>query len=653
MINKHASCKHLATLLCFSLLFGLAVGQDPNAETLPALKDGKAPQSFDELWQGIDPRAEPMEVEVLKEWTEDDVVLQVLRYRVGMFKGQVARMAGVYARPKNASQTNKVPGLVQIHGGGQYADAKTSLANAKRGYACLSIAWAGRISAPDYNVGPKEVQLFWDGATNDPAYRVTTDWGALDGYHAPGRNKGNQFPVLAGAEEWTLDPVLSPRNNGWFLCTLAARRALTFLERQPQIDADKLGVYGHSMGGKLTVMTAGSDARVKAAAPSCGGMSDRRNKDPLFRKTIGDDPYLKRITCPIFFLSPANDFHGTIDDLQTAVTEIGSKDWRVTCAPHHNHQDTAPYEVATQLWFDHYLMRTIPGSASIPLKPQVSFDVGDDGVVRFVIIPDKGIRPFELESVDVFYTRHGQMDGMKSDMENTKNRHWHHAPTQVVLDSIWQAELPLHGVDEPVWAYANVRYRLAEPITATGYYHGSYTATNFVLSSLMTMRTPEQLAASGAKSTVTRSSELPLIIESFEGDWRQEWFSYRPKNWPISTHKIYDALYAAPAAGGSDNAVELRFEVKCAASNTLVVALDRFAAPVSVKGGAAWQEVRLAPAAFGDAAGESLASWKDCKELRLGHLERQRAARGKPANVVGGPWTGSPPVFRNLHWAEK
>lgn len=45
---------------------------------------------------------------------------------------------------------------------------------------------------------------------------------------------------------------------------LGARRALTFLEQQPEVNAEKLGVYGHFMGGKLTVMTAAADDRVKA-----------------------------------------------------------------------------------------------------------------------------------------------------------------------------------------------------------------------------------------------------------------------------------------------------------------------------------------------------------------------------------------------------
>ena len=54
----------------------------------------------------------------------------------------------------------KLPGLLQIHGGGQYADSNAALTNAKRGYATLSIAWAGRVSAPQYRVTPNEVKLF-------------------------------------------------------------------------------------------------------------------------------------------------------------------------------------------------------------------------------------------------------------------------------------------------------------------------------------------------------------------------------------------------------------------------------------------------------------------------------------------------------------
>ena len=102
------------------------------------------------------------------------------------------------------------------------------------------------------------------------------------------------------------------------------------------------------MGGKLTIQITATDQPVKAAAPSCGGVSDR-DGNPLYCATVGDEPNLRNLRCPIIFLNPANDFHGRINDLQTALGEIQSRDWRVTCSPHHNHQDTAPYSVATPI----------------------------------------------------------------------------------------------------------------------------------------------------------------------------------------------------------------------------------------------------------------------------------------------------------------
>ncbi|MCA9021328.1 MAG: dienelactone hydrolase family protein, partial [Planctomycetaceae bacterium] len=417
--------------------------------------------------------------------------------------------------------------------------------NAKRGYATVSIAWAGRISATDYQVTPAEVKLFWDGKTDDPRHRVTTDWGALDGYHAPGKHPGNQFPSIK-PETWTFDSVESPRNSGWFLAALAARRALTFLEQQPMVDPDRLGVYGHSMGGKLTVLTA-PDSRVKAAAPSCGGISDRYNMSPLFCQTLGDDVSLKQITCPIIFLSPANDFHGRIGNLPAAIAEIQSKDWRVTCSPHRNHQDAPEFEVATQLWMDQYLK----GSFTFPQTPKTILTLKTtDGIPRLTVIPDESRT---VHSIDVYYTQGGKADEGPEDRLNTMHRFWHHAkPGESV--GCWIAKLPLGNVNQPLWVYANIRYALDEPVSAAGYYYRTYTAESFNVSSLLQMVSPADLQEAGVQ--ITR--QPALLIEDFQDHWREEWFSDLSDKWTITTHKLNDGLWQAPPQA------ELAFEVRAA-----------------------------------------------------------------------------------------
>ena len=604
------------------------------AETLAPLVNGKAPQTFTEMWAGYDPRKEPLETEILKEWEEDGVVLRVVRYQIGIFKGQKAMMAAVYGFPKGGS---KLPGLVNIHGGGQLADYQAPLTNAKRGYATITIAWAGRISAPGYSVTSDIVKLFWDGKTTDPKYKLTTDWGALDGYHAPCRNPKNAFASVAPAD-WTLDSVESPRNNSWFLCALGARRALTFLEQQPEVDPTKLGVYGHSMGGKLTVFTTASDARVKAAAPSCGGLSDRNVENKLYNATISDDVLLKHISCPIIFLSPANDFHGRIDDLQKALREITSTNWRVTCAPHHQHQDTAEYQVAALLWFDQYLK----ASFTYPQTPKSVLNLKTtSGVPSFTVAPD-GSKP--IAGVDIFYTYQGQDAGEIDITDNTKNRFWRRASAQKTGDS-WTAELPLLSTDRPLWVYANVVYSLDKPVTGAGYYYGRYTTSEVNLSSEMAIASPAKLKEAGVKATLKPA----LLIESFGDNWQKEWYTYSPdKGWARSTHKIYDPQWLAPVGA------RLALEVRSEQANQLVIGLDAHAAVIPLKGGPEWQQVVLNVADFRNVAGASLADWKDLKTLRLGDKDKLKGkVDGADKTVeVGAAWQGEAPAFRNLRWIE-
>ncbi|MGI9473538.1 MAG: dienelactone hydrolase family protein [Rubripirellula sp.] len=620
----------LFLVTAFQLALPPLYSQEAAEETFAALTDERAPANFREMWSGFDPRQEPLEVETLDEWEVDGVVLRVVRFRIGVFRGQPAKLAAIYGFPKG--QRN-LPGLLQIHGGGQYADEKACIANAKRGYATLSIAWAGRISSSKYPVSPSVVQLFWDKKMDDPLYRLTTDWGAVDGYHAPSRNQGNQFPS-AKAAAWTIDAVESPRNSGWFLCAVAARRALTFLERQPEVDKARLGVYGHSMGGKLTVLAAVDD-RVKAAAPSCGGISDRYNESELFRETLGDDVSLAEITSPIIFLSPANDFHGRIGDLSKAVGEIQSPQWRVTCSPHHGHQDTASFEVATLLWFDEHLKRTF----KTPATPTATMALNTtDGVPTLTVIADDSM---PMRSVDVYYTQHGKPEESSADRELSTHRFWRHVKASPV-DGKWMAAMPVLSIDKPIWAYANVTYELDEPVSGAGYYYRVYTANAFNLSSQLSTATPQQLQKAGVKPTLQPS----LAIETFQGDWEQEWFTYNLDQWPRTTHKLFDDQYKAPQDA------RLVLDVQSDESNQLVVLIDDYVAEVSLEGGDSWQEIVLSCESFRNFADESLPGWGGAKRLTLSATERLRPGRGQQgeARVFGKAWQGESPRFRNLRW---
>lgn len=265
--------------------------------------EAEVPHNVEALWSDFDPRKDPLDVQVVREWDEDGIHFRYVTYHIGTFKGRPARMAAFYAFPQGGK---KLPALLHIHGGGQRAFLDEVTFYAKRGYACLSVNWGGR-----------EMENAKPGDLN-------TDWGAVDPTQ---QNVPGYFNLMPG--EKYLDPVESPRNNNWYLLTIGCRRGLTFLEQQPEVDPDKLGVYGHSMGGNLTVYVAGSDNRVKAAAPSVGGSGFRtvprpllpqeRKQTPngdvnLFAATLGFESYAPHVNAPLLWLGATNDFHGIMDD---------------------------------------------------------------------------------------------------------------------------------------------------------------------------------------------------------------------------------------------------------------------------------------------------------------------------------------------------
>ena len=108
------------------------------ADSVPTLTE--APQSVDELWAGYDPRSEPLDVRVVREWQEDGLTLRYVTFSIGTFKGKTARMAAFYGFPTGEKN---LPAVMHMHGGGQRGFLHIVRRYARRGYAVLSVNWGG------------------------------------------------------------------------------------------------------------------------------------------------------------------------------------------------------------------------------------------------------------------------------------------------------------------------------------------------------------------------------------------------------------------------------------------------------------------------------------------------------------------------------
>jgi len=605
-----------------------------NAETLPALEAGKVPTTVEELWAGFDPSKEPLETEVLKEWEQDGAVCRIVRYRVGVFKGEPAVVAAFYAFPKGGT---KLPALLELHGGGQSASLASVVKWAGRGYAALSLNWGGN----PMRIG----QDVWSGPQ--------TDWGRLDATHPPQRNQANHFAGPLKPDDYTLDPVESPRNSNWFLVLLAARRAITFLEQQPEVDPTRIGVLGHSMGGKLTTNLAGIDTRVRAAVPSCGGSGDllegeatvpggsRTRRTPLELACVSDNAYIPLITCPVLWLSPTNDFHAHIDNMAWNWRDVPDDRLRFSIAPHFNHRHGDEHTLTEWLWFDRHLK---DAAFAIPQTPRIALDLhGGDGVPRVTVRPDESL---PVRRVDVFYA----VD------PHALTRFWRDARAGKDGDA-WKAACPVTSLDEPIFAFANVMYD-----APAGYRHGPRgtgrdSAGRFVISSRVVSAGPAALGAAGVRAT----DKPDRLIDDGSRGWH-DWYLLNwahPPLWKATTRKLKDPKWRGP------DGATLVFDVRCETDNQLVLTFNTNAWGAMVPGQPAvdyavvkplsaspdWQTVSVTLGelvATDPKVTTPLATWQTVTEFSIspsGTVVRD----GKVVKAEGKAWVG-PREIRNLRW---
>ncbi|MDP4659345.1 MAG: acetylxylan esterase [Opitutales bacterium] len=615
----------------YPLLCLLALLTHLGAETLPPLKDGQVPQNLDALWGDFDPAKEPLVAEVTKEWEQDGIVCRVIRYRVGIFKGQPATVAAFYAFPKGATA---LPGLMHIHGGGQSANLATAVTDAKRGYASLSLNWGGN------------KMTFADGKIYDG---LNTDWGALDATHPPQRNKVNHFAGGTKPDTFTLDAVESPRNDNWFLVTLAARRGLTFLQSQPQVDPARLGVYGHSMGGRLTTQLTGIDKRVKAAVPSCGGSGDltatldempggeRSKAAPLALATTSENPYIARLSVPTLWFSPTNDFHAHMDNMAWTWRGVPDQLLRLSMSPHFNHRHDHASTLTQHLWFETHLKGKL---GLIPTTPAIAIEAGR--IPKVIVTPDAS-KPCQTVRIYVSQDVH------------ELTRFWRRLEAKQA-DGRWIAEAPLMDPKQPLFAYANVVYATPEEYRKIPTVPGVTNSDTYYFSSREAWMTPAKLKAAGAQAT--DQPERLLTADSADwGDWyRINWGN--PELWSVHTRKVKDPKWRGPKGA------KLRFEIKARENSWLAVKFasnewGAFAAgpkaeyavvkELKVTDGWAEVEVELTELRPIGATKGKLADWSTLTEISLSPSipAELKTPEMKPAKG----WTrGTDPAIRNLRW---
>ena len=496
-----------------------AIAGEQSNDSLPAMTAETLPADIPALWATFDASKEPLNIEVLHTYENQDVTIQMISYAVGIFKGKEVRMGGYLAYPSD--NDGNIPGIVQIHGGGQRAMADFSFAVAQNGYAVLATNWGGRLMEHQEAGKPAEGT-------------IATDWSPLDA-----TQQHNAWFADTKPDELTYDDFDSPRNNNWFLINLANKRAITLLQQLDFVDAEKIGVHGHSMGGKLSVMLAGTDHRVKVAVPSCGGTGTApealkarkgnsarpRPMKPLYAKYIDDAQMLPYVTCPILYKGPQNDFNGLLSNMAFNWRKIpATTPVRYSITPHMNHRHALESEFVDLLMFEEYLK----GTYELPETPQIHVNLKGNAIGPVITVkPDPSQ---EIERVEIFYSQdpNGQFRFNRS--------------AQVTQHGdLYIAAAPITSTDLGFFAMANVYYKHPERLKLVGPRWNQYPADTYILSTnVQKFEIPEVQSAQPTVTDVTTR----MIQASFEHDGKPDWYRYSKNR--LNTRKIRDPKWRGP-----------------------------------------------------------------------------------------------------------
>ncbi len=601
----------------------------------PTIPAAEVPQSVEQLWADFDPRKDALETEVIREWKENGGVYRHVQFVVGTFKGKTARMTAIYGFATGGQEKNEpLPAVMHIHGGGQRASLSEVKLLVARGYAALSVNWGGSSGQLPFN----SVEGAEPGDPN-------TDWGAADPsqLNVPGYNS------LKPGPKQLFEDREHPQNNNWYLLTVGCRRGLTFLEQQPEVDPQRLGVHGYSMGGNLTMYVAGTDRRVKAAVPAVGGQGwrwegheflggkvtqSRVDGDvDLFRRTLSFESYAPLIHCPVLHRSATNDFHGWMDDVYRTNSLIPNQPLRYSWTPHVNHRLGPEVAVTMPLWFDQHLK----GGPALPTTPRSELMLQSaDHIPMLRIVPDAKSLP--VSRVEIFYS----VD------PDPRARFWRSAEVASEGEA-FVAKLPLHSLNLPLFAFANAYHTLPKPESLAAIPGNARPVTEVCLSSEFHSVDSAALQAAGVVPSLRANS----LVDNFSRGMR-DWYAINADHPPLVQHwtrKLTDPLWR-----GTEGA-KLKLTLQMPKTNTLSFVIvenewrqyrgakKTYVCEREITGSETAQTIILEAKDFVSDSG-ALKSWDGVDQFAIC---RHFAERGTVASRKRS-WVGDSPTFVRLAW---
>lgn len=607
----------LGVVMLFAPMPGYAVASQQ------AYWDSSVPPMIRELYEGFDPRKEPLEIEMIREWDEGDIHIEQLYFTGQVIDDVKTRIYAYRGAPRSG---RRLPGVLYCHGGGQTAYLEWVRFWAKQGYVCVSFDYSGdtnKSGLPQYR---REHFTRWGAAVE----KMMAEFGG-----APPEKR-------------------SPKGDSWYHFCLAARRSLTLLEDHSRVNPARIGAYGVSAGGYLCWLLAATDARVRTIVPIYGAGSVFRDTSGLrispitadiersrFLATPGSPEfYAPLVACPVLYLTASNDGAFSLDHAFDTIDRLGSKTVRLLYTPRWNHHVEPAEAKSLPLWMDWQLKGR---GGPWPETPELEI-TSTEGVPRVRVLPDSGS---PIERVEVYYALN---------TTSAVNRFWRSAG-RVRRQERWHvAEAPFMSRGDRIYAFANVVYRSGARVSSrvAELSTSLYPALEPTLrreALVDTMETAEnwywvpaypdpKLQESYFRPWTGPDGERGFTVAPFECDNPPFVTEDGTVNLYFGTHKTGDPQWRG---GADDKALLLDCYAPLAPAELTVRAAmwaregghrEYTARPEVARDRPGWVTLRMERSSFKDAEGKPLPGW--AQVLFFG--------------ISGTATTERTPVFRDLRW---
>lgn len=366
-----------------------------------------------QVWQGYDPKAEPLEaVKLSEERTEEGILLSRHTFLSERREDGKAVISVAVAEPDNRE---KKPAVLILENVGKNAKQTTLSALARPGRIAVSVDY----SAVSASVYPESMKLC---------------------------RLENALKNLTKIETTVKD-------TPWYMWAAVIRRALTFIATLPNWNG-KTVLLGIKRGGEIGWQVAGTDSRVDAFVPifSLGytEFSDSRFDDgaetemteerACWLSGVASETYAKNVECPVFMLSSTNNGYASVDRAGD-IASLVRGDVFQHFTPNQTDSVSKEGRRSLETWMDYVL-----NGKAFPKSPRISFGVSE-GRLYITVCADIG---YGVENVELFYA---------AEEYDSRFRNWKSAKVEKTAEREYLSNIEIYSETSPIFAFATVTYK--------------------------------------------------------------------------------------------------------------------------------------------------------------------------------------------------